>query len=488
MVEDVSTLLYWREDWWSWDGVTFRRVSEADIRSRLWAFLDGVNKPVGKEGVTRFMPEGRHVNELLAALKGAVFLADDAAPPLWLERETAKDKGIVRVRAPALEMVAFRNKLVNIETGEVFGPTPKFWNHHALDFDYEPEAKCPTWDWYLKESLAGNGEAQEFLEEWGGYCMTWETKYQKAVLLYGRPRAGKGTYLIVLEWMVGPGAYVGLTVEDLAGENSKADLIDKKVYAFADERLKPGKQWGEVWDAGGLPLHCVKLFLKVTGDDSQSVGIKYEKFKWKGRLDGKINYVSNVIPNFNDPTGALEARFIAAHFPRNFEEEGKLDVDLQEKLKAERAGIANRLMEGYRRLRSRGGFVEPKEGGIIRKKISAQTRALAVFFDACFEFREGARIPKWTLFAAWRWWAEKEGLYRLLEKYTPSLLTKEVGAEVKKWNPKDDWRDHGRLEYYNGIWLRDDAELFAALEEYAEEKLRPWPDTNMRSKAPERVG
>ena len=94
--------------------------------------------------------------------------------------------------------------------------------------------------------LPGDQESQDFIEEWLGYCMTEDTRFQKAALKIGKPRSGKGAIDWVLEQLVGKAAFVALSFGDwLRHRNSKEDLIGKRVGCFPDviplpERIESG--------------------------------------------------------------------------------------------------------------------------------------------------------------------------------------------------------------------------------------------------------
>ena len=421
-----------------------------------------------------FQPLTVHVSGFIEALKAGVFLPEDAEPPRWLRRAV---KGGVDVGEAAPNLIAFRNGLMDLDTGEFRKEhSVRFWNHHCLDFDYDPNAKAERWEQYLREVLPNDEESCNFLEEYGGYCMSWVNKFGKAALLHGKPRAGKGTYAWTIEQMVGATAYCPLNINNWAiGENSSTNIIGRKVLCFPDVRLKPGRLYGQSWDPGGLDQKSVGMLLMIIGGDKSQLGIKYETLKWEGKIKGKVIYISNEIPNFNDPSGALPERFIGVNFPRNLEEEGMKDPDLQDKLTPELSGIANRMMAGYRRLMKRGEFIEPSSGRITRARVSAKTIPELVFFNECFQFEAGISVPQWVLLPAWQWWCKKMGQHRLLESIRiGAQVSAALSVNVPGWTGAQTPRKHGADRRYAGVALRDNAELIAALDEFAEKEGKQW--------------
>src|SRR5262249_47624103 len=114
-------------------------------------------------------PKPADVSNVLDCLKSVVGLPIETQPPMWLD-----DTG-----SGSRDWVAFKNKVLNVVTGEAREHSPEFWCHNALDFGWDTEAQCPRWQTFLDEVFKGDPEAQQFLLEWMGYCMTEATNLQK---------------------------------------------------------------------------------------------------------------------------------------------------------------------------------------------------------------------------------------------------------------------------------------------------------------------
>jgi hypothetical protein len=63
---------------------------------------------------------------------------------------------------------------------------PRFFTHTAVDFDFEP------WLEFLGQLWGDDTESIDTLQEILGLMLTAETRYQKAFLLFGPKRSGKG--------------------------------------------------------------------------------------------------------------------------------------------------------------------------------------------------------------------------------------------------------------------------------------------------------
>ena len=105
----------------------------------------------------------------------------------------------------------FKNGLVGIETGKFSRLSPRLWIHHALDFAYDSEARCPVWERFLGEVFPGDQVSQDCIEEQLGYGMTDDNRFHKGALWIGKGRNGKSTLAFIQEKLVGSTAYVGLS-------------------------------------------------------------------------------------------------------------------------------------------------------------------------------------------------------------------------------------------------------------------------------------
>src|SRR5262249_8218736 len=134
-------------------------------------------------------------------------------PPMWLGSGEA-----------ANEWIACRNAAVNLLTGEVRKASPDFWVMSSAAFAWDDAAKAPTWEWFLKDVWPEDEVAQEFVEQWVGYCMTEDTRFQKALMLVGPPRSGKGLLTHVIKGLTGIAGYTAVDFNTWTGTNERENL------------------------------------------------------------------------------------------------------------------------------------------------------------------------------------------------------------------------------------------------------------------------
>jgi putative DNA primase/helicase len=385
---------YWQDQFWRWNGKVYAAEEPAETEGQVWKFLDGASRWAGQGRTERFLPTERHVKGVLAALKACLALGKGCQPPMWLS-----------TREPATDWIAFRNGVVNVLTGELRQPSPDLWVQSALGFDWDPDAPCPRWVQFLEETFPGDEESKQFAEEWMGYCMTEETRFQKGAMLIGARRSGKGTITHVLRQMVGDTGYVGLSFDTwVATENSRAPMIGKRVGVFADIRFKQGRAYGSSYDPGGISHVSSGLLLNIIGEDPLSLGRK-NVGSWEGQLRLKLMLLANQVPNFNDAGGVLPSRFIKLHFGVSFF--NREDPYLKDKLCAELSGIAARCVAAYQRLCLRGRFVQPRSGEALERAVLAASDPFTAMALDCFVPDPMESVIKTVAYSRFERWCEE---------------------------------------------------------------------------------
>jgi putative DNA primase/helicase len=189
-----------------------------------------------------------------------------------------------------------------------------------LEFGYDPKAKAPRFEQFLREVWPDDDEARQSLLEMFGLCFTDITKYHQAFMLVGPPRGGRGTIGRVLHGLIGEENYVGTTLKALSEPFGLESFIGKKVVAFPDARLE-----------GVHPRNLSTLaerLLTITGGDDMHVNRKNAKY-WEGKLTARIVLFSNELLRMQDQSGALASRFVVSQMRERLLWAGGLRPDAQ---------------------------------------------------------------------------------------------------------------------------------------------------------------
>jgi hypothetical protein len=163
---------------------------------------------------------------------------------------------------PAREIIACANGLLHLPTRRLLPHTPSFFTLNALDYAYDPGAPAPhKWLTFLEQVWPDDPEAIETLRRTVGYLLTADTSQQKAFLIVGPRRSGKGTIGRALARLVGPHNYAAPTLSSLGERFGLSPLIGKNLAIISDARIS-GHSDQQV---------IVERLLSITGEDGQTI-------------------------------------------------------------------------------------------------------------------------------------------------------------------------------------------------------------------------
>lgn len=476
-----ATLRYWRGEFYEWDGSLYRVVTVSELRAQLSQCLadefrrihlltsaEADDRSRGRRSSGPIPVSARLVGDVLQALMGLVLLPADRcdAQPSWIDAvpealardpqwrwPASTDEDPTRAFAdsacdlsawPAVDLIPARNALVHppsFTTGArcMMAPTPRYFNAHALDYDFDPHAAPPrVWLALLSQIWPDDPSSIDCLQEWFGYLLTSDTRLQKILMMIGPKRSGRGTISRVLKALAGPNNVVNPTLGTLARPFGLSVLIDKPVAVFPDARLSSRPDNAAI----------VESLLSISGEDDQSIDRKHLP-SWTGRLPTRFVLVSNELPRLRDSSRALSSRLIILRFTRSFF--GREDVTLFQKLKGELPGILLWAFEGWRRLRHRGWFVQPGSARDLLESMDEMASPVATFLDERCVLEPGAMVASSVLFDAWRDWCREHGRDAVGEE--PSL-GRDLHAAIPGLTKRRIRNGSSRLFYYNGLRLR----------------------------------
>jgi putative DNA primase/helicase len=382
-----APLKYHRGAFYEWNGSAWPLASEDMPRARLYAFLDRCRSRTDKGALCPVKPTRQMVSNVIDALRGAACIDEKIAAPAWID-------GIGP--APA-ELVACANGLLHLSTRRLLPNTPSFFNYNALDFDYDPKAPEPRqWLSFLHQLWPSDTESVTTLQEFFGYFLTAHTSQQKAMMLIGPKRSGKGTIGRVLNRLIGAHNCCSPTLADLGDQFGREPLIGKSLAIICDARLSGRADQKTI----------VERLLSITGEDSTTIPRKYLK-AWTGTLTSRFVLVSNELPKLDDASGALAGRFILLMLTISFY--GREDPTLTNTLLRELSGIFNWALDGWDRLRERGYFQQPASAKAEMEQLEDLASPIGAFLRERCDIGAAYSAAIDEVFGAWQTWCEAQG-------------------------------------------------------------------------------
>jgi putative DNA primase/helicase len=399
-----------------WASTRWVEVEERDVRSALYAWLEhAVYVKETKTGpeLEEFAPNKYKVANVVDALRAGEHIRSELEPPAWREHDAPWGDDVA---------VAMRNGVLARSTRILYPHAPGFFNTHALEFAYDPQAPTPKrWLRFLGELWERGDDTVETLQETLGYILCGGTEQQKIFMFVGPKRSGKGTIVRVLTGLLGAENVCAPTLSSLATHFGLQPLVGKPLAAISDARL------GTRHDA----LIAVERLLSISGEDATTIDRKY-KDPWTGRLPTRFVVLTNEIPAFTDASGALASRFVIHTFSRSFY--GHENPRLTDELLEEAPGIFNWCLEGFDRLSERGHFNQPQTSRASLRHLEDLASPVSAFLRDSCSFDASATVTKDDLWDAWKLWAEDAGI----KKGTKELLIRDLKAarpEIRSSRP-----------------------------------------------------
>ncbi|MDF3019328.1 MAG: Phage/plasmid primase P4-like protein [Steroidobacteraceae bacterium] len=438
---DDGKVLFWRGEFYTWNGHRYVVRDQVYLHQQLYSFMSSclthkTDPKTGDKEVVAFSPNKAHIENVMHALRAVCFI-DLPEPPSWITAEPGD--------VPAGEIIAFRNGFLHAPTRRMMPSDPRLFVISALDFDYDATAPAPTeWLRFLSGLWPADPESIETLGSVFGYMLTDDTSQQKAFMMIGPPRCGKGTILRVLENMVGQHNRVSPSLASLGTQFGLQPLVGKRVAMISDARLS-GK-------TDQQPI--VENILRITGEDSLTVDRKFLG-SWSGKLSTRFIMASNETPAFSDASGALANRFVMFKFSHSFL--GHEDHGLTVRLLKELPGIVLWALDGLQRLQARGYLATPESGRELADEMREQASPIAAFVAEKCVVHPDAAVDRNDLFAVWKTWCQAQGM-----EHPGTMIT--FGRRLSAAFPgigRSQPRDGGtRLNLYSGVRLQRVTEQF----------------------------
>ena len=276
------------------------------------------------------------------------------------------------------------------------------------------------------------------LQDLFGYCLGSDTNQQKIFLIVGPKRGGKGMIASILARLVGRDNCVAPTLASLGMNFGLAPLINKSVAIIGDARL-----------GGRADQHAIaERLLSISGQDALTIDRKFLP-GWTGRLQARFVVMTNELPRLADASGALASRFIVLILTRSFY--GHEDLGLSSRLLAELPGIMNWGLAGWRRLRTRGYFVQPDSAAEAVQDLEDLGSPIKAFLRDKCGVDPVYSVAADELFEAWQNYCKSQGREHAGTTQTFGRDLRSALPTIKMTRPRDGL---DRIRAYQGIGLK----------------------------------
>jgi putative DNA primase/helicase len=417
-------------DFLAWDDGAYSVLDDAAISARAYAILESVRVADG-DASKRYVPSRRRVADVIDALRADCHL-DPRPLPFWCPETEGE------AFDPQRTLVT-RREIVDLATDDRRPATPRLITLSTLPYDLPRTSTEPTeWLHFMESLWADDAPSIRTLQLWTGLCLVPDTSHQKALLLVGPKRSGKGTIARIMREILGAENVAGPTMSDLASEFGLSALIDKLLAVVPDARV------GYRTDGARV----VERILSITGEDALVINRKNRPL-FTTTLPTRLILISNVLPALLDPSGTLASRFVVLRTEESWF--GKEDRGLLGRLRAEAPQILAWAVEGWRALNN-GEILgtPPTAAQAVEDLERATSPVLSFITDECV-VEPGAEVGRDGLWARWKAWSEENGRKHGTREALALALKSAVPGLVSTRRQVEGVRQRG----YAGIRLRD---------------------------------
>jgi len=326
------------------------------------------------------------------------------------------------------------NGIIDLSNGSHSAPDRAARITKLLNVEYDPEAVCPVFEKLVSDMLGGDEAKIDFLQRLAGYWLTGSTKFHILPILLGYAGTGKSKFVNAIKSVMGE--YATDMMPDTLFENT-ANAVAQ--YDLATLR---GCRFVVAAEAESNQRLRGSIVKALTGGDTLKVRLPYQDPR-SMPPSAKFLMMANIRPNLDALDSGLRRRVVIIECGEPLPQD-KIDVDLEEKLRSEKAGILNWMLRGWSEVRQSRLDIPD----VIRRatnQLFNDKNEIAAFLDECVEKESEAKILVGELYDAYRGYCEADGIVARNQR--------EFGRLLRTAFKLDQGRT-GSMRFWRGIKLK----------------------------------
>ncbi|MCB2188830.1 MAG: DNA primase [Deltaproteobacteria bacterium] len=333
------------------------------------------------------------------------------------------------------------NGMLDLDTWEVTPHHPKWRATYQFPVSFDPHhpEDCLRVKRFLRQTVQVP-EVIDEMQEFAGYCLWPDCRFEKALILVGSGSDGKSTYLDLLQALVGEDNCSNVDLANLQNEFHRVSLHGKALNVYPEV---------------GAGLVETSVFKAIVSGDRIDAAHKHQD-GFMFRPFCKLAFSTNRLPRVQDKSHGFLRKLMIVRFRRRFTG-AERDPELRGKLIAELPGFLAWALVGLHRLRKRGYFQESSTTMSETADFQRLTNPLVAFADECLTDKPelGAtttEVLKASVYAAYQAYCKRSGVKPLADNWFWRELREIVSYE-------DDRKTTGgkRDKWAVGIRLIDEA-------------------------------
>lgn len=382
-------LRFYNENFYVYDENSYVKTTKSELRAEIIAFLQ-------KTESTREMAGTGFANDVVVNLEGRTLVTGKHELPKFICNPEKDCSRLVPIKNGILDLI----NLSDIKNLNLIPHTADFFSVNCLPYEFNRNAKLPKqWLKVLGQILPAEDE-QQFIREWGGYCLIRDVKQQKFVVLIGQGANGKGIICAGMRAMLGEKNVASVGLEQFSPTRTfNLAHLDGKLANIVEEMEELN--------------HVLQGVLKnYVGGGVITVERKFEH-PFELKPTARLMFATNSMPRFVDRSDGLWRRMIPLQFNNQILDEAAQNKNLTDPKwwldSGEMPGILNWFIEGLITLTKRGHFVIPVSSQILLKDYQTEANPAAIFLDLHYSKKQGGSVSSRAIYSRYKNWTEKEG-------------------------------------------------------------------------------
>ncbi|MBR6901026.1 MAG: toprim domain-containing protein [Synergistaceae bacterium] len=263
-----------------------------------------------------------------------------------------------------LPCVTFLNGTLHIDihTGKakLLPYSPSDYTTVRISYFFNPDAKGPKWQKFLEEVMNGRTDCIRLLQEFSGYSLLPDCRFQKALLLLGRGSNGKSVFTDMIKKALGDikdgHGYISATEPSRFSKDFRL-MSFKNSWLNISSDIENDLRGGE------------GVFKKISAGEMLEDSYKgKDVFAFPTRA--KLMMCSNDFPKTRDTSEGFMRRWLIVNFDMHYAEgedikantnDRLLNPNLEAELTQELPAIFNWILAGLQRLLAQNGFTRTSD-------------------------------------------------------------------------------------------------------------------------------
>ena len=371
--------------------------------------------------------------------------------------------------------VCLENGVLNVKTGEFKPHSHNEFFITKIHVTYNPEAKCPKIEKFLKEIAKKDYEDPEEKTYWqlvetAGWCLIQNEYYpQSAIALIGIGSNGKSTYIGLIRMFLGERNCTSISLLELE-ENpfAKGFLFGRLANLYPELTDKTIEHSG--------------IFKQITGGDPVTADVKFgERFSFVNKA--KLIFSANKYPRppTDEDSNAFWRRWVKVSLEQSFTQaKGNENRDILKEMctPEELSGFLNLALLGAKRLLNERQFILDIGKSIEEKRRDylLMSDVIPLFLDEAIVQSEGEYITRKDMYLLFKAYVRITKSSIMYENFSQRKLTASILGLISKQRTRYGWikkavKTKENIDVWMNVKIADLKGLAEAYDDVSEEAL-----------------